>query len=76
MISEERKQQFRDAQRRRREKLAEGKRSQVNIFLSPESKQLMDRWCLEYNTDRHDLMNGLIQAYAKAPSQIPFALQD
>ncbi len=72
MASEERKQQFRDAQRRRREKLAAGnQRSQVNIFLTQKSKQLLDQWCDDYNTDRHDLINGMILTFSKTTEQIP-----
>ena len=57
MISEGRKLQLREAQRRRRVKLASGERSQVNIFLTQQCKELVDRWCHEYKTDRHNLIN-------------------
>jgi len=40
MISELRKLQLREAQRRRREKLASGERSQVNIYLTQQCKEL------------------------------------
>ncbi|MDO9127488.1 MAG: hypothetical protein Q7U42_11525 [Parvibaculum sp.] len=70
MVSEERKLQLREAQRRRREKLASGERGQVNIFLTQQCKDLVDRWCLEYKTDRNNLINGLILAFAKDPKNI------
>lgn len=71
MVSEERQQQLREAQRRRREKLAAGKRSQVNLYLTKESKEIIDQWCIEYKTDRHNLINGLIRAFAHTPERIP-----
>lgn len=74
MTSETRKEQLRESQRRRREKLAAaGERSQVNIFMTKQSKALMEEWCLKYSLDRHDVINGLIQAYAASPTSLPFA---
>ncbi|MBC7751138.1 MAG: hypothetical protein H7Z73_05385 [Candidatus Saccharibacteria bacterium] len=70
MNSDERKQQLREAQRRRREKLALGERSQVNIFLTQQCKELVDLWCYEYKTDRHNLINVLILAFSKDPKNI------
>lgn len=72
MVSEIRKEQLREAQKRRREKLASGDRFQVNIFLTQQSKELVDEWCKQYLIDRHDLLNGLITAYSKSPNSIPF----
>lgn len=76
MVSELRKQQLREAQRRRREKLAvSGERNQVNIFLTRHAKELVDRWCLENKIDRHELLNHLILAFAEMPEKIPTALK-
>lgn len=76
MTSEHRKQQLREAQRRRREKLAaSGDRTQVNIFLTHHSKEWVDKWCLENKTDRHELINQLILAYSEMPDQIPLVLK-
>ena len=72
MVSEVRKEQLRDSQRRRRESLAAGERGQVNIFLTKRSKELVDEWCKRYTVDRHDLINGLIGAFSLAPESIPF----
>lgn len=72
MVSEIRKEQLRESQRRRRELLAAGERSQVNIFLSKQSKELVDEWCKNYSVDRHDLINGLITAFSSKPDLIPF----
>ena len=59
-ISEKRLSQLRDAQRRRREKLALNSRHQVNIFLSKKSIQILDAQCILSNMDRHDLVENLI----------------
>ena len=70
MISDERKFQLREAQRRRRAKLAAGKRSQVNIFLTQNSKELIEQFCHVYQTDKHVFINALITAFAISPNSL------
>lgn len=67
MISEHRKQQLREAQRRRREKLAAGERVQVNFFLTAESKEIVENFSLKYGVDKHDFINSLIKAFSNSP---------
>jgi|GEM_PF-3062758 len=59
-VSEKRLCQLRDAQRRRREKLALNSRHQVNIFLSKKAIQVLDAQCILSDMDRHDLIEKLI----------------
>ena len=70
MISLERKQQLRDAQRRRRNKLAEGTRGQVNIYLTQQCKVIVDTFCDDYKTDKHAFINALIIAFANSPGAL------
>ena len=74
MTGEHRKIQLREAQRRRREKLSSGERSQVSLFLTQQSKKLLDKWCLEYKTNRHDLVNSMILLYSTMPERISMAI--
>ncbi|WP_297505709.1 RepB family protein [Ferrovum sp.] len=66
---EKRKAQLRDAQRRRREKLAQGNRHQINIFLSEASITLLDQACKKYGMDRHELIEQLIHDTAEKQNQ-------
>jgi predicted restriction endonuclease len=59
-ISEKRQAQLRDAQRRRREKLAGSNRHQVNIYLTKKAMKLLDAQCLLTGLDRHELIEQLI----------------
>jgi hypothetical protein len=68
MNTDTRKQQLRDAQRRRREKLADGQRGQVNLFLTQQSKDFLDAWSQEFLTDKHVIVNALILEFSKTPN--------
>jgi len=58
---ERRKQQLRDAQRKRREALSvNGSRQQVNIFLSRTAKKILDTTCEASGLDRHQFIEKLI----------------
>ena len=70
MNTEARKQQLREAQRRRREKLAGGERGQVNLFLTQQSKDYLDLWSQEFQSDKHSIVNALILAFSGAPNRI------
>lgn len=69
MNAEVRKQQLREAQRRRREKLAGGERGQVNLFLTQQSKDYLDLWSLEFQSDKHAIVNALILFFAALPNK-------
>ena len=71
MTSDLRKQQLRDAQQRRRAKLAKGKRSQVSLYLDRNNLELMDTWCIQFHFDRSDFINNLISGLSKSPEVIP-----
>ena len=70
MNTEARKQQLRDAQRRRREKLASGERGQVNLFLTQQSKDYLDVWSQEFHTDKHVIVNALILAFSTTANRV------
>ena len=74
MISEQRKLQLRDAQRRRREKLASGERRQVNIFLTNQCKDIVEHFSNRYKIDKHEFINALITAFANSPKSLKLDL--
>ena len=57
-----RREQVRMAQRRRRERLAEGNRAQVNIFLSAEAIARLDALSLLWDCERQDVVERLLNA--------------
>ena len=57
MTSDLRKQQLREAQQRRRAKLAKGERIQVSLYFDRNNLEAMDAWCTEFKLDRNDLIN-------------------
>jgi hypothetical protein len=59
-ISEKRRAQLRESQRRRREKLSSGSRHQVNIFLSEHAIKVLDAQCTLFNQERHEVVEKLI----------------
>lgn len=59
-VSEKRQFQLREAQRRRREKLAVNSRHQINIYLSKQAIRILDAQCIVSDVDRHDLIEQLI----------------
>lgn len=71
MTSELRKQQLREAQKRRRAKLAKGERSQVSLYFDRRNLETIDAWCTEFRLDRNDLVNNLIFELSKFPEKIP-----
>lgn len=71
MTSELRKQQLREAQQRRRAKLAKGERSQVSLYFDRNNLELMDTWCTQFRLDRNDFINNLISGLSKSPEAIP-----
>ena len=70
MNTDARKQQLREAQKRRRLKLADGERGQVNLFLTQESKEFLDQWSQEFHTDKHNIVNALVLAFSRVPNRI------
>lgn len=71
MTSDLRKQQLREAQQRRRAKLAKGERTQIALYLQPGNLLLMDAWCTEFRLDRNDLVDNLILGLSKSPEILP-----
>ena len=65
---EKRRIQVRDAQRRKREKLASGNRHQINIFLPATVIQLLDAECEKSGIDRHDMIERLLLELGKHSS--------
>ena len=57
---EKRRTQLRDAQKRRREKLASGNRHQLNIFLPEAVIRLLDAECEKRGIDRHYMIERLL----------------
>jgi hypothetical protein len=57
-----RREQVRLAQRRRRARLAEGERTQVNLFLSPASISRLDALSLLWGIERQDVVERLLDA--------------
>ena len=62
---EKRRAQLRDAQRRRREKLAYGNRHQINVFLPAAVIKLLDAECDKLGIDRHDMIERLLLELGK-----------
>ena len=71
MTSELRKKQLREAQQRRRAKLAQGERTQISLYLQPSNLALMDLWCTEFRLDRNDLVDNLILGLSKSLESLP-----
>ena len=71
MTSEQRKKQLREAQQRRRAKLAKGERSQVSLYFDRNNLEFMDTWCTHFRLDRNDLINNLISGLSKSPERLP-----
>jgi hypothetical protein len=57
-----RREQVRLAQRRRRARLAEGERTQVNIFLSPAAIARLDALTLLWGIERQEVVERLLDA--------------
>jgi hypothetical protein len=70
MTSDLRKQQLREAQQRRRAKLAKGERIQVSLYFDRNNLEVMDAWCTEFKLDRNDLINNLIVGLSRAPDSV------
>lgn len=70
MTSDLRKKQLRESQQRRREKLAQGDRSQVSVYIERENLELMDGWCSEFKIDRNIFINNLIFGLSASPESI------
>lgn len=71
MTSEQRKKQLREAQQRRRAKLAKGERSQVSLYFDRNNLELMDAWCTQFRLDRNDFINNLIAGLSNSPERLP-----
>ena len=71
MTSEQRKKQLREAQQRRRAKLAKGERTQVSLYFDRNHLEMMDEWCTQFQLDRNDLINNVISGLSKAPERLP-----
>ena len=71
MTSDLRKKQLREAQQRRRAKLAHGERTQISLYLQPSNLVLLDSWCTEFHLDRNDLVDNFILGLAKSPESLP-----
>lgn len=70
MTSELRKKQLRESQQRRREKLAQGDRSQVSIYIEKANLELMDDWCVQLKVDRSIFINNLIIGLSTSPETL------
>ena len=70
MTSELRKKQLRESQQRRRERLAQGDRSQVSIYLEKANLDLMDNWCTQLHVDRNIFINNLIVGLSTSPESL------
>ena len=70
MTSELRKKQLRESQQRRREKLAQGDRSQVSIYIERANLDLMDNWCAEFHIDRNVFINNVIVGLSTSPESL------
>ena len=70
MTSELRKKQLRESQQRRREKLAQGDRSQVSIYIEKANLELMDDWCAQLHVDRNIFINNLIIGLSTSPESL------
>lgn len=57
-----RREQVRLAQRRRRARLAEGERTQVNIFLSPTAIARLDALTLLWGIERQEVIERLLDS--------------
>ncbi len=55
-----RREQVRLAQQRRRERLAQGTKSQVNVFLSPDAIARLDALALLWGVERQDVVERLL----------------
>ena len=60
VITEKRREQLRESQRRRRQELSKGDRHQVNIYLSSKAIKAMDSQAGQLGLDRHQLIEMLI----------------
>ena len=70
MTSDLRKKQLRESQQRRREKLAQGDRSQVSIYIERANLELMDNWCAEFHMDRNIFINNVITGLSASPESL------
>lgn len=70
MTSELRKKQLRESQQRRRERLAQGDRSQVSIYIDKANLDLMDSWCIQFQVDRNLFINNLIVGLSTSPGSL------
>ena len=70
MTSELRKKQLRESQQRRRERLAQGGRSQISIYIDKTNLELMDNWCTQLHVDRNNFINNLITELSTSPDSI------
>lgn len=70
MTSELRKKQLRESQQRRRERLAQGDRSQVSIYIEKANLDLMDNWCIQLQVDRNLFINNLIVGLSTSPESL------
>ncbi len=63
-VSEKRKEQLREAQRRKRFRLSEGGRRQINIFLSPNAIENLDSLADKNGFDRHTMLEILLTQFS------------
>lgn len=62
LITEKRRAQLREAQRKRRQALSHGDRHQLNIYLTVKAIKILDSRASELGLDRHELIEKLILA--------------
>ena len=65
-----RREQVRLAQRRRRERLAQGERTQVNIYLNAQSLERLDALALLWGVERQNVIERLL-ASVQVEAAIP-----
>lgn len=66
-ITEQRRAQLREAQRRRRAKLAQPGRRQINVFLTDQAIAQLDELAQQLNADRHLILEILIHQVTDNP---------
>lgn len=69
-ITEQRRAQLREAQRRRRAKLAQPGRRQINVFLTEQAIAQLDELAQRFDSDRHLILESLIHQVTKSPESL------
>ncbi|MEK8088733.1 hypothetical protein [Thermithiobacillus plumbiphilus] len=71
-ITEQRRAQLREAQRRRRAKLAQPGRRQINVFMTDQAINQLDALVQKLDSDRHLILESLIHQVTKSPEFLAY----